>query len=449
MRERSYRMVTITKTMRYKIIKPVGMEWDTFKEIYNTIEDKVCVAKNLISSLLWEQNNPHFSFRYRFREKLTRVPYAEIAGKSQQADISGLIKSLVGVVTRDVVDECYTEVNSAYSGERGKNVFTGKSPTPTYRADTSIPFRASACRTERDNKGVFLVSVSLINREYARTNEVPSRLAVQLSAKGSSRSIINRIHSGEYKLLGSNFKRKDRDYYVNLTYSYESVTKHNVELSPNRVMGIDIGVVNAAVLAYNHSDDRFYIEGSEIRSFRARTEARRNQLLRQYKYAGSRKGHGRVTALKPIEKLRDKVANFRATTNHRYAKKIVEEAIKHGCGVIQMEDLSGISTDDRFLKTWTYYDLQEKIRYKAEAVGIEVRKIDPKHTSQRCSKCGHIAQGNRDISKGQSKFKCTAYNCNYEANADYNAARNIATPGIEEIIKRKLERKKQALKMAE
>jgi IS605 OrfB family transposase len=213
-------------------------------------------------------------------------------------------------------------------------------------------------------------------------------------------------------------------------------------------MGIDLGVVNAAVLAYNNSQDRYFFEGDEIRAFRARVEARRNAMLRQGKHCGDgRIGHGRATRIQPIEKLRGRVEDFKANVNHRYSRKIVDEAIRQGCGVIQMEDLTGIGADSMFLKSWTYYDLQQKITYKAKEVGIVVRKINPKYTSQRCSNCGHIAQANRDITQSQSKFECVA--CGYKTNADYNAARNIATPGIESIIESELERVKHAIKFAE
>ena len=50
-----------------------------------------------------------------------------------------------------------------------------------------------------------------------------------------------------------------------------------------------------------------------------------------------------------------------------------------------------------------------------------VEKISPAYTSQRCSACGHVAAESR---KSQALFRCTA--CNYTANADVNAARNIA-----------------------
>jgi IS605 OrfB family transposase len=50
-----------------------------------------------------------------------------------------------------------------------------------------------------------------------------------------------------------------------------------------------------------------------------------------------------------------------------------------------------------------------------------VQKVPPAYTSQRCSACGHVARDNRE---SQAVFLCTA--CGYAANADVNAARNIA-----------------------
>jgi transposase len=50
-----------------------------------------------------------------------------------------------------------------------------------------------------------------------------------------------------------------------------------------------------------------------------------------------------------------------------------------------------------------------------------VEKIPPAHTSQRCSACGHTARESRE---SQAAFLCVA--CGYAANADVNAAKNIA-----------------------
>jgi transposase len=50
-----------------------------------------------------------------------------------------------------------------------------------------------------------------------------------------------------------------------------------------------------------------------------------------------------------------------------------------------------------------------------------VEKVPAAYTSQRCSACGHVAQGSRE---SQAAFRCVA--CGYACNADVNAARNIA-----------------------
>jgi putative transposase len=62
---------------------------------------------------------------------------------------------------------------------------------------------------------------------------------------------------------------------------------------------------------------------------------------------------------------------------------------------------------------------------KAESAGRTVIAVDPRHTSQRCAECGHVAAGNRVT---QAEFRCLA--CGHQAHADVNAARNILRAGL-------------------
>ncbi|HCX52091.1 MAG TPA: transposase [Bacillus sp. (in: Bacteria)] len=141
--------------------------------------------------------------------------------------------------------------------------------------------------------------------------------------------------------------------------------------------------------------------------------------------------------------------NYRETKNHTWSRFIVNEALKNGCGTIQIEDLSGITTDNAFLKDWTFYSLQQKIIDKAKEHGIQVVKVKPNYTSKRCNKCGFIHKDvNREIWRPtQSSFKCL--NCGHETNADLNAARNIAMKEIEKIIVEQLKVQEQHQKHAE
>jgi putative transposase len=271
--------------------------------------------------------------------------------------------------------------------------------------------------------------LSLISKECAKElgrKDGIFEVAIDVKDK-TKRVILDRLIEGEYKLGASQILNHKKKWFININYQFE---KQEEPLDPDRIMGIDMGIVYPVYIAISDSPARYHIEGGEIERFRRQVERRRKQLMKQGKYCGDgRRGHGRQTRIQPIEVLSDKIANFRKTTNHKYARYVVDLALKHRCGTIQLEDLTGISKDDRFLKNWPYYDLQQKIEYKANEVGIQVVKVKPKYTSQRCSECGHISSENRT---SQAEFRCVS--CGYEALADYNAARNLATKNIEQII---------------
>jgi transposase len=61
------------------------------------------------------------------------------------------------------------------------------------------------------------------------------------------------------------------------------------------------------------------------------------------------------------------------------------------------------------------------VRRLEEKAPGRVEKINPAFTSQRCSACGRVDRGSRE---SQAVFRCTA--CGFAANADVNAAINIA-----------------------
>ena len=58
--------------------------------------------------------------------------------------------------------------------------------------------------------------------------------------------------------------------------------------------------------------------------------------------------------------------------------------------------------------------------YKSEFLGGSVVKIDPRHTSVTCARCGSRDKGNRE---NQAKFLCLS--CGHSDHADVNAAVNI------------------------
>ena len=141
-------------------------------------------------------------------------------------------------------------------------------------------------------------------------------------------------------------------------------------------------------------------------------------------------GHGRTKKMQAADRFADYEKNWVQTYNHMVSKKVVDFALKHKAKYINLECLDGIGQNDLrnnyLLANWSYYQLQQYIKYKAEKYGITVRFINPYHTSQNCSCCGHWEEGQRIK---QAEFICKNPECkkfDKKVNADFNAARNIA-----------------------
>jgi transposase len=69
--------------------------------------------------------------------------------------------------------------------------------------------------------------------------------------------------------------------------------------------------------------------------------------------------------------------------------------------------------------------LATRSQQKAAACGAVVLYVDPKHSSQECRRCGHIASSSRE---SQAVFRCVS--CGHHDHADANAARNVLARGL-------------------
>ena len=110
--------------------------------------------------------------------------------------------------------------------------------------------------------------------------------------------------------------------------------------------------------------------------------------------------------------------------NHKVSRELVSMAKEQNAALV-FEDLAGIRNTKKqhrsfrySLHSWSFYQLQQFVEYKAKLLGVPVLYVDPAYTSQDCSKCG--ARGQRT----GKQFKCPV--CGHVNHADVNAAFNIA-----------------------
>ena len=311
----------------------------------------------------------------------------------------------------------------------------------SYKQNPPLEIHNKAISLEYSKQHEWFVNLALLKTAaFKKYNFANSKIQFRIIVRdNSTKTILERCFDDVYHIAASKliYSKKNKAWFLNMTYSFK--TSGETQLDKNKILGVDLGVACPVCASVHGSLKRFTIKPHEIEHFRSTIEKRKIALLEQGKYCGDgRIGHGRKTRTKPVEKIGDKIARFRDTVNHKYSRALVDYAVKMNCGVIQMENLTGVTENaNRFLKNWTYYDLQTKITNKAQEAGIKVILINPKYTSQRCSKCGYIDSENR---KTQAEFKCLK--CGFTENADYNASQNIALKDIENIIK--IEKSKSA-----
>jgi len=181
----------------------------------------------------------------------------------------------------------------------------------------------------------------------------------------------------------------------------------------DEVIGIDLGLTHPAVTSANTFLGQKAWKATEGRYFR---------LKRRLQSCGTK------SAKRHLRHLRGKQARFRRDCDHLLSKQLAETTAPGG--TLVLENLTNIrqrmrakrhTPTKRRMHSWSFAQLFAFLTYKAEERGLTVARVDPRHTSQRCSACGHTARNNR---RSQSRFVCRQ--CGFELHADLNASRNIA-----------------------
>ena len=188
-----------------------------------------------------------------------------------------------------------------------------------------------------------------------------------------------------------------------------------------KVVGLDRGV-RKPVVAYNGKNTTF-VQGRVIKTRHAKFLALRKKLQQR----------GTPSARHRLKMIGQRENRWMNDVNHCISKALVEN---NPAGTLfVLEDLKGVRgatervrTKDRYVNVcWSYYDLEQKLAYKAALAGQKVVKVPPEYTSQRCPVCGVIDSHNRD--RKNHVYKCS--HCGYQSDDDRIGAMNLYLLGLE------------------
>ena len=182
------------------------------------------------------------------------------------------------------------------------------------------------------------------------------------------------------------------------------------------IVGIDRGLRQIMTIYDEHGRTKFF-NGKRL-------------AYQRHKYAYLRQklqATGTKSAKRHLKQLGQRENRWISDVNHCLSKALVDHYGPNTLYVIEnLQDVTferkradKSATHD--LHSWSFFDLANKLIYKAHEQGAEVLTVSAAYTSQRCPRCGQIRKANRD--HGLHQYHCSY--CGFITNDDRIAAMNL------------------------
>ena len=456
----------MNKVKKIELILPeINDKIENTRQILWTLQSECRLAANRTVQYLWEWNGLSSDYKKEYDHFPDKEEIAKLLSGKNGIDTYAYAKIVpecqclstksISTIIRDVKGKYMKVIGDILKGNRSIPSFRSNYPIPVEKQSYALSHVVKYDNNGHSCDEDYYIDVGILSRAGAERFDTGTRLRFKLRVSNgrdkSLKSFLKQCKNikelseidGKVTENGScceekrfiltsssiSFDERNKKWMLNLGYSFESAQIKYIE---GKQVGVQLGYIVPVYCAVNDGLERFCIRENEIEEFRKRTESRRIALRHHTAYCGDGSiGHGRQTRCKGPEKIGEIISNFKDTCNHKYSRAIINFAVSQKAEYIVIENLSGISEENLFLKRWSYYDLQSKIKYKAAEAGIKVKVIDPQYTSRRCYKCGHI---NVEENNSDEKRMFICEECGSRTTYDYNAAKNIAEPDIEKII---------------
>ena len=210
-------------------------------------------------------------------------------------------------------------------------------------------------------------------------------------------------------------------WYLHIPVSkyFEEFSKKNIR----HVVGIDRGL-RFIVTTYDEQGKTNFTSGKYISYKRHKFQETRRKL----------QSKNTKSAKRVLKRISGRENRWMSGVNHQISKTLVQRYGKNTLYVF--EDLTNIFFNNNnlnkskeqnyYMRSWSFYQLEQYLTYKAHENQSEVLKVSAKYTSQRCPKCGTINKNNRH--HDTHEYICQ---CGYRSNDDRVGAMNIQLLGTQ------------------
>lgn len=470
----------LTKVIKLEILKPLmwvggtrdGQPCD-WKELGDTLRTVQYLSARIANQFISEKyaqsqlarvpSSPAFEARKlaAINKAMRESLIAE--GKFTAAQLDTFSKA-EGCLSSQVLDPLGTSIiGPQVSGKNWREVMAANSSVPSYKRRIPVCIRCDKPQHKR-------ITSAGDDHTLDLAITVGSKIRVLLATRkldGSQKTILEKLcqpTSGfTQQSFQISFNERRTKWFLSCVFRF--LPSGHV-LDPAVIVGADLGY-SCPLFAAVSNDPHARIGRREFDALSQQVKRLQGQTIRRRRLvqnAGrdsfvadtSRGGHGRKRRLKPMQRFEEKINNAYKTLNHQISRRLIDFALQHNAGVIQVEDLTGLQqrlTGTFLGERWRYHELQEMIAYKAKEHGIEVRTVSARYTSRRCNACGFInaeftdtyRRDNKPATGEVTKFFCPACGVT-DVDPDFNAARNLSTANITKLIQAQCKKQGIAVK---
>ncbi|RIV20173.1 transposase [Alicyclobacillaceae bacterium I2511] len=344
-------MAPFTRTMTFQLIKPASCSWAVLEPILQETQSQTWQVLNKTIQLCWEWQG----FSSSYKKQTSNYPISQ--------EILGF---------HGVTGYCYNQLKDQFpflhTGNLSQTIqrasllwktslpaiLKGEMSIPSYHRHVPIELHKQSVRIEQLTPGRFLLRLSLLSRQGRSAfglNAGMVEVWVGVEDK-TQRQVLEGLIGGSLQQSSAQISRHKHKWLIHLHYQYSADV---AVFQPHRVMGVSVGVTAPLWVAFSHTPDHFVIGNQDM------------PLVARVCHP--------VTPSSPYRTVDSRITNLHQTLNHRYSRALIDFALKYGCGTIQMEEATANTSGHRCLGRWPYHDLREKLRYKAEERGIEIKWV--------------------------------------------------------------------------
>ncbi|KFC19169.1 hypothetical protein [Chryseobacterium sp. FH1] len=356
--------ITLTRRIQLLIDLPANEQKEMWEKLYR-YQNRCFRAANLIVSHLYVQEmiKDFFYLTEDIQYKLADVNKDEMGmfTRSKTHTTARMIfDRFKGEVTTDILGSLNHTIQSTFSKNKA-DYWQGSQSLRNFKKDIPIPLPIkciSKMKYDPEKKAFSFNMFAIPVKTYLGRDFSDKHL------------VLERLLREEIKLCNSQVQLKDGKIFWLAVFEFE---KEDHGLKPDIIAEASLSLEHPIVVKANNV--RMNIGSKEEFLYRRLAIQASNKRIRAG-VAYSRSGHGTKRKQKALHKTEDLENRFVSHHLHLYSRKLIDFCIRQQAGTLilkDQEDKIGIAKEQEFvLRNWSYYELQTKIKYKAEKAGIEL-----------------------------------------------------------------------------